>query len=165
MLESRDQIDLPLENDRRTRLDQRALAFIETEEDAPFGENRRLRRVHILGFPLVVVENPATEGHHFPIVISDGEHQPIAKAVIPPLVITLLGREETACKKFLPGKALGQGPVPKGLPSPWRKSEQPPHGDLLGEFPFLQVSAGMLGITTTQKVHMKPFGSLLVELY
>ncbi len=59
--EARDQIKLPFANDGEPGVENRALGFVEAEENLALGENRRLRRVDVFRRLFVAGQNPSAE--------------------------------------------------------------------------------------------------------
>ena len=86
-LESGDQIELPLADDRRLLVDQRALRFVQPEEHRALGEKHRLRRVHVFRRFRIRLQHAAAEGDHLAGVVADREHHAIAETVVKSLLV------------------------------------------------------------------------------
>src|SRR5258706_15745455 len=80
--ETRDQIQLALANNRLTRFQQRAFGFIEAEKNLAFYEDRRLRRINVLGRFLIASQDPPAKTNHPALVIANRKHQPPAKTIV-----------------------------------------------------------------------------------
>ena len=163
MFKGGDQIDLSFKNHGLACFNQGALAFVETEEDAPLGEDGCLGRVHVFRLFLRVVEDPSAEGDHLAVVVADREHQPVAEAVVASPLISLPSRKKASGEEFLTGEALSQRPVTECLPSSRGVADLPAHRDLLCEAAVFQIGACMFGFPGAEEVEVKPCGGLPVE--
>ena len=80
--ETGDEIKLAFANDGKPGVQNRALGFVETEENLALGENRRLRRVDVFRRFFVAGQNASTEADHPALLVANWKHEPPAKTVV-----------------------------------------------------------------------------------
>jgi len=74
-------IHVALDDDRRLRLADLAAGQVQAEERAGLVEKLALRGVEVLGHVLVA-QRPRAEADHAPPAVADGDHQPVAEAIV-----------------------------------------------------------------------------------
>ena len=125
-LERRDQIDLALAHDGGVFFDEVALGFVEAVEDAAFGEERRLGRVHIFRGLRVGLERASAESDNLAVIIVDRKHHAVPKSAVElgagPVV---LRRGEAALLDFLARKFPVAQMIQQRIPRLRRVAELP----------------------------------------
>ena len=71
--EAGDQVELAFADDGEAGVEDGALGFVEAEEDLALGEDRRLRRVDVLGRLLVAGQHAPAEADHPALLVADRE--------------------------------------------------------------------------------------------
>ena len=80
--ETRDEVELAFADDGVAGVENRALGFVEAEENFALGENRRLWRVDVFRHFFVARQNASAETHDAALLIANREHQPPSETVV-----------------------------------------------------------------------------------
>src|SRR4030095_12129043 len=114
-----DQIELPFADDRAVGINQRALCFVQSEKDAAFAKERRLRRIDVFGRPRITGENASGKSNDFAYVIADGKHETPTKTIVEFTLTAFFIAQlhQPAREQFLPAIPFPAGPLAKRIPS------------------------------------------------
>ncbi len=143
-LERRDQIDLPLAHNRRARVDQRPLRFVQAEQHVALRKKHRLRGVYIFRPLRLFIQHPPAERDHLAEIIANREHHPIPEPVVklrPPdlglrvrylrlLLVPCLHLHQAAAHEFLLRESLPDRPPAQRVPRLRRIPDPPRLGHL-----------------------------------
>src|SRR6266571_5278692 len=158
-----DQIKLALADDGVTGVEQRALRFVEAEENFALRENRRLRRVDVLRGFVVAAEDAATEPDDAALFVANRENQPPAKPVVV-MVAAFFAQDETGLLNKGQLVGLAPGPVERVVPGVGRVTEAEQFDRFIGNAALFQVIARDLSGGLLGERGLPAVGDLLVDL-
>ncbi len=133
VLRERDDVHVALDDDDRARVADRVAREKEPVELAALREQRRLRRIEVLG--LAVAEHAAAEADHLAAAVVDREHDPVAEPVV--ALAAIAGDHEPGGferRVVVAVERRGQR-----LPGVGRVADAESRGDRAGEAALLQV--------------------------